>query len=57
MLTRNTSEEARKVMTDFSNEMKRAAEVLKRFGSATSSSQLREKEALLGDERDKEIAQ
>lgn len=50
-------EEARKVMTDFSNEMKRAAEVLKRFGSATSSSQLREKEALLGDERDKEISQ
>ncbi|OWZ71231.1 hypothetical protein AYX14_03331 [Cryptococcus neoformans] len=50
-------EEARKVMTDFSNEMKRAAEVLKRFGSATNSSLLREKEALRGDERDKEISQ
>lgn len=48
-------------MTDFSNEMKRAAEVLKRFGSATNSSLLREKEALRGDERDderdKEISQ
>ncbi|KIR57771.1 hypothetical protein I314_06490 [Cryptococcus bacillisporus CA1873] len=36
-------EEARKVMIDFSNEMKRAAEVLKQFGSATTSSLLREK--------------
>ncbi|KGB80259.2 hypothetical protein CNBG_6097 [Cryptococcus deuterogattii R265] len=49
-------EEARKVMIDFSNEMKRAAEVLKQFGSATTSSLLREKERLRG-KREKNISQ
>ncbi|ADV20609.1 hypothetical protein I305_06379 [Cryptococcus gattii E566] len=48
-------EEARKVMIDFSNEMKRAAEVLKQFGSATTSSLLREEQ--LRGKREKNISQ